>query len=188
MRLIFLYEKKQIEAFLKEMATEFKYKDIPLKTALINYMGNAILVILSAIFLPKIGEGLAATTGLGQTFVGNIFIAISTSLPEVVVSIAAVRMGSVDLAIGNLFGSNIFNIFILALDDIFFTRGPILSFRKPKPYDIRDVSHCHGDHSSDWSDLSCREKAFIYGMGFYFDLTDLSDEPYAPLYDEIVRR
>ena len=87
-----------------------------------------MLVIVSAIFLPKIGEGIAATTGLGQTFVGNIFIAISTSLPEVVVSIAAVRMGAVDLAIGNLFGSNIFNIFILALDDIFFTRGAILSF------------------------------------------------------------
>jgi cation:H+ antiporter len=37
-------------------------------------------------------------------------------------------MGAIDLAIGNLFGSNIFNIFILALDDIFFVRGPLLSF------------------------------------------------------------
>ena len=128
MRLIFFYEKRQLAAFLKETAIEFKYKDIPIKTAVINYLGNAIVVIVSAIFLPKIGEGIAMTTGLGQTFVGNIFIALSTSLPEVVVSIAAVRMGAVDLAIGNLFGSNIFNIFILAIDDIFFTKGPILSF------------------------------------------------------------
>lgn len=128
MRLIFFYEKRQLAAFLKEVSMEFKYKDIPTKTAVINYLVNAIVVIVSAIFLPKIGEGIAATTGLGQTFVGNIFIAVSTSLPEVVVSIAAVRMGAVDLAIGNLFGSNIFNIFILALDDIFFTKGPILSF------------------------------------------------------------
>lgn len=128
MRLIFFYEKRQLAAFLKETAIEFKYKDIPIKTAVINYLGNAIVVIVSAIFLPKIGEGIAMTTGLGQTFVGNIFIAVSTSLPEVVVSIAAVRMGAVDLAIGNIFGSNIFNIFILALDDIFFTKGPILSF------------------------------------------------------------
>jgi cation:H+ antiporter len=65
---------------------------------------------------------------LGQTFVGNIFIAFSTSLPEVVVSVSAVKMDAVDLAIGNLFGSNIFNIFILALDDLFFIKGPILSF------------------------------------------------------------
>jgi len=65
---------------------------------------------------------------LGQTFVGNIFIAVSTSLPEVVVSVSAVKMDAVDLAIGNLFGSNIFNIFILALDDLLFIKGPILSF------------------------------------------------------------
>jgi cation:H+ antiporter len=128
MRLIFFYEKRQLAAFLKETAIEFKYKDIPIKTAVLNYLGNAIVVIVSATFLPKIGEGIAATTGLGQTFVGNIFIAVSTSLPEVVVSIAAVKIGAIDLAIGNIFGSNIFNIFILALDDIFFTKGPILSF------------------------------------------------------------
>ena len=118
----------KLASFLKGVSIELTYKNIATKTAVINYLGNATLIIVSAIFLPKIGEGLAATTGLGQTFVGNIFIAVSTSLPEVVVSIAAVRMGAVDLAIGNLFGSNIFNIFILALDDIFFTKGAILSF------------------------------------------------------------
>ena len=87
-----------------------------------------MVVIIAAIFLPKIGEGIAETTGLGQTFVGNIFIALSTSLPEVVVSISAVKMEAIDLAVGNLFGSNIFNIFILAVDDMLFVKGPILSF------------------------------------------------------------
>lgn len=131
MRLVFFYEKRQISAFMKEISVELRYKDIPAKTAVVNYFVNAIIVIIAAAFLPKIGEGIAETTGLGQTFVGNIFIALSTSLPEVVVSIAAVRMDSVDLAIGNLFGSNIFNILILAIDDIFFTKGPLLSFGNP---------------------------------------------------------
>jgi cation:H+ antiporter len=128
MRLVYSYEKKQIAAYVKEFAVELKYNHITTKSAVINYAVNAAIVIAAAMFLPKIGEGIAEVTGLGQTFVGNIFIAISTSLPEVVVSIAAVKMGSIDLAIGNLFGSNIFNIFILALDDIFFVKGPILSF------------------------------------------------------------
>jgi len=128
MRLVFSYEKRKIAEFMKEMAEELKYKDVTMKTAVRRYGMNALLVIIAATFLPKIGAGLAETTGLGQTFVGNIFIAISTSLPEVVVSIAAVKMGAVDLAIGNLFGSNIFNIFILALDDIFFLKGPLLSY------------------------------------------------------------
>jgi cation:H+ antiporter len=131
MRLVFSYEKRKIAEFMKEMAEELKYKDVTMKTAFLRYGLNALIVIIAAIFLPKIGEGIAEITGLGQTFVGNIFIAVSTSLPEVVVSIAAVKMGAVDLAIGNLFGSNIFNIFILAIDDIFFLKGPLLSYANP---------------------------------------------------------
>jgi cation:H+ antiporter len=128
MRLVFSYEKRQISAFVKGKAIELRYKEIPTKKAIVNYCINAIIVIIAATFLPAIGKGIAETTGLGQTFVGNIFIAISTSLPEVVVSISAVKMDAIDLAIGNLFGSNIFNILVLAIDDIFFIKGPILSF------------------------------------------------------------
>lgn len=128
MRLVYSYEKKQISHFVKEMAIEFKYEKISTKTAIVNYLVNALFVITAATFLPSIGEGIAETTGLGQTFVGNIFIACSTSLPEVVVSISAVKIGAIDLVIGNLFGSNIFNIFILGLDDIFFTKGALISF------------------------------------------------------------
>jgi cation:H+ antiporter len=128
MRLIYSYEKKQLTAIMKEKAVELKYENISAKTAAVNYCIHAVIVIISAAFLPKIGEGIAASTGLGQTFVGNIFISVSTSLPEVVVSVSAVKMDAIDLAIGSLFGSNIFNIFILALDDIFFVKGPLLSF------------------------------------------------------------
>lgn len=131
MRLIYLYEKRKIDVFKRQMTIELQYEDISTKTAILNYSINAFIVIIAAIFLPKIGEGIAEATGLGQTFVGNIFIAISTSLPEIVVSTAAVKMGAINLAIGNLFGSNIFNIFILAIDDIFFIKGPILSFVNP---------------------------------------------------------
>jgi cation:H+ antiporter len=131
MKLLYSYEKKQLAAFRKEREEELQYKEISTKKAVLFYCLNAFVVIIAAIFLPKIGEGLAEITGLGQTFVGNILIAMSTSLPEIVVSVAAVRIGSVDLAIGNIFGSNIFNIFILALDDLFFIKGPLLSYVNP---------------------------------------------------------
>jgi cation:H+ antiporter len=68
---------------------------------------------------------------MGQNFFGTLFIAASTSLPEIVVSVAAIRMGTIDLAIGNIFGSNIFNIGILALDDILYTKGPLLLDTSP---------------------------------------------------------
>jgi cation:H+ antiporter len=128
MRLVYTFERKQIAAYIKEKTEQFKYGDIPLKTAVIQYALNAMVVIGAAIFLPRIGAGIAVQTGLGQSFVGNIFIAITTSLPEVVVCVSALKMDAVDLAIGNLFGSNIFNVFILAVDDLFFVHGPLLSF------------------------------------------------------------
>jgi cation:H+ antiporter len=128
MRLIYSYERRQAAEVIQERIEEMKYEGISTKTAVVRYVIHAAIVIVAAIFLPKIGEGIAEATGLGQTFVGSIFIAVSTSLPEVVVSIAAVRLGAIDLAVGNLFGSNIFNIFILAVDDILFIKGPILSF------------------------------------------------------------
>jgi len=127
MKLVYLYERKQVSVFIKEMAVELKYEDISVKTAILKFSINAVFVVVAAVFLPKVGEGIAESTGLGQTFVGSIFIAIVTTIPEVVVSIAAVRIGAIDLAMGNLFGSNIFNIFILAIDDFFFIKGPILS-------------------------------------------------------------
>lgn len=127
MRLIYLHEKRNFSILAREKAIELRYEDISTKKAILNYSVNALFVIIAAVFLPEIGEGIAETTGLGQTFVGNIFIALSTSLPEVVVSISAIKIGALDLAIGNLLGSNIFNIFILAIDDIFFIHGPLLS-------------------------------------------------------------
>jgi len=128
MKLIYTYEKREIAQYIKEVTAEPRYKDITMKNALINYSANAVIVIIAAAFLPSIGKGIAVQTGLGATFVGNIFIALSTSLPEVVVSIAAVKIDAIDLAVGNLFGSNIFNIFILTIDDMLFIKGPILSF------------------------------------------------------------
>jgi len=127
-RLVYSYEKKQISEFIKKTDVELQYDKIPTKTAIAHYSIHAVIVVIAAIFLPKIGEAIAEMTGLGQTFVGNTFIAVSTSLPELVVSIAAVKIGAINLAIGNLFGSNMFNIFILGIDDLLFVKGPLLSF------------------------------------------------------------
>ncbi len=56
---------------------------------------------------------MAQRSGLEQTFVGTTLVALSTSLPELVTCWAAVQLGSYDLAIGDIFGSNAFNMIIL---------------------------------------------------------------------------
>lgn len=127
MKVIFTYEKRQLAAFVKEVAAESEAGGISLRDALIRFSLNAAVVIVAALFLPSLGEAIAIETGLGQTFVGAIFIAIATTLPEIVVSLTAVRIGAADLAIGNLLGSNIFNIVILAIGDVLYIKGPLLA-------------------------------------------------------------
>lgn len=99
---------------------------LTLKQVALRYAFFALIIVVTALALPYFAEHIAEATGLGKSFVGTLFLAISTSLPEIAVSLAAVRMGSTDMAVGNLMGSNIFNIFILFIDDIFYTKGHLL--------------------------------------------------------------
>ena len=88
-------------------------------------------MIVAASFLPTIAEQIAANTGLAQALVGNIFVALVTTLPEMVVSIAALRLGAIDMAIGNLLGSNLFNLMVLGIDDLIYSSGFILQAANP---------------------------------------------------------
>jgi cation:H+ antiporter len=128
MRVIFTYEQRRlVEEFVAEMATEAEVRHPSPVRVYGLFALNAVLIVGAALYLPGLAETLAETTGLGQTFFGTIFVALSTSLPEVVVSIAALRIGAIDMAVGNIFGSNLFNVGILALDDLFYTPGPLLA-------------------------------------------------------------
>jgi cation:H+ antiporter len=126
-RTIFLFEKKRVAEYVREMVETGRYDKIPLKRAYLHYAWNAGLVIAAAAYLPSLGEQIAEVTGLSGSFVGSIFIAVTTTLPEMVVSIAALRIDAVDLVFGNLLGSNLFNLVILALDDILYLKGPLFA-------------------------------------------------------------
>ncbi|OIQ21082.1 MAG: hypothetical protein BM557_04820 [Flavobacterium sp. MedPE-SWcel] len=101
-------------------------KGVTLRGVALRYAGLALIIIATAMALPYFAEQITVETGLGESFVGTLFLAISTSLPEIVVSLAALRIGAADMAMGNLLGSNIFNIFILFLDDVMYTDGLLL--------------------------------------------------------------
>lgn len=99
---------------------------LSLRQIVLRYSLFALLIIAAALALPPMVEQIAADMGLGHSFAGTLFLAASTSLPEIAVSLAAVRAGSADMAVGNLTGSNLFNVLILAIDDLFYTRGQLL--------------------------------------------------------------
>jgi cation:H+ antiporter len=124
-RVLFLFERRRL-LITPEVKAEMRYADISSRAAALRYSGAAILVVLAAAQLPGLASQIAERTGLGQTLIGNFLVGVTTSLPEVVVSLAALRLGAIDLGIGNVLGSNLFNILILALDDIAYRGGPLL--------------------------------------------------------------
>ncbi|MCR4281671.1 MAG: hypothetical protein NUV72_01380 [Bauldia sp.] len=104
---------------------------ITLRMAVGRYLAAAAVVVAAGTWLPFVGLELADAMGWRTSFVGTLFVAAATSLPELAVTISALRLGAVDMAIANLLGSNLFDVLILAIDDIAYTRGPLLSAVSP---------------------------------------------------------
>jgi cation:H+ antiporter len=124
-RLIFRFEQRRVVEALAERAQTLNYAHLSTQRAVLIFTLAAIAIVGLGVWLSFIGDEIARTTGLGTSFVGNVFLAIATSLPEVVVTLSAVRLHAIDLAIGNLFGSNLFNVAILAIYDLFYLPGPL---------------------------------------------------------------
>jgi len=116
----------QGEAVISPVDHSVPQGKMSIKRIIIELFFCAVLVIIGAIWLAKSADIIAQQTGLGGTFFGSIFLALVTSLPEMVVTLSALRLGSLDLAIGNIFGSNMTNVFILSVCDVFLRKGPLL--------------------------------------------------------------
>ncbi len=83
-------------------------------------------LIGAGIWLSFIGDEIAKTTGLDASFVGSLFLAVTTSMPELAVTVAALRLGAIDMAIADILGANMLDIVGITLADLFYTEGPIL--------------------------------------------------------------
>lgn len=91
-----------------------------------RFMGAALLILVAAPVVALSAQAIAEGTGIGETFVGATLLAFTTSLPELVASLAALRIGAHDLAVGNLFGSCSFNMIALLFADAAYLPGPVL--------------------------------------------------------------
>lgn len=90
--------------------------------------GVVLLALVTAISGAAVAESagnLVAMTGLAEVVVGGLFMAIATSLPELVTSTAAVREGALTLAVSNIVGGNFFDVLFVAAADLAFLQGSI---------------------------------------------------------------
>ncbi|MEZ4743247.1 MAG: sodium:calcium antiporter [Bdellovibrionota bacterium] len=114
------------EAAIEPSEKEDNFSGLNTTSLAIRYTISSLIVIAAGWVLPIVGTHLVVLMGWSEAFVGTIFIAFATSLPELAVTFAAIRSLAVDLALSNLLGSNLFNIMILAVDDVFYLKGPLL--------------------------------------------------------------
>lgn len=123
MRIIFRSERRRPS----HQEAKLDYGGIALGRVYLYFAISAAFIIGAGIWLAMIGDEIAVTTGWGESFVGSLLLAFTTSLPEITVSLAAMRMGAVDLAVANMIGSNLFNMTIIAVDDLLYVKGPVLA-------------------------------------------------------------
>lgn len=88
-----------------------------------RFLLSAAFVGTAGYFVAKVAVVIAQQIGLTQSFVGALFTSVATSLPELVISIAAVRQGALTLAVANIIGGNSFDVLFLSFADIAYTEG-----------------------------------------------------------------
>lgn len=86
----------------------------------------ALAILVGGALLATTGDALAEETGLGSSIIGFTLVGLCTSLPELSTVLAAVKLRRYQLAIGDIFGTNLFNIQILFVADLFYREGALL--------------------------------------------------------------
>lgn len=83
-------------------------------------------ILVAGVTLAQTGAALAEQSGLGLSFFGAVFLAVTTSLPEVSMTVELARRRQYEMAISGIFGTNIFNVTIIVLVDALHSGGPVL--------------------------------------------------------------
>jgi len=123
-RMVFLDQRIALRAATEQAATEQAatvpeaHRPRPLWRPALGFLVAAAIIVIAGPYLAESAGTIAELSGLGNTFVGTTLVALSTSLPELAASFAAIRIGAFDLAVGNVFGSNAFNMLLFVPLDL----------------------------------------------------------------------
>ncbi len=99
---------------------------LPTRRLVLGTLLAAGVILAMGYALSRSGEAIAEQSGLGSSFFGAVFVAVSTSLPEISTVLAAVRLGRYVMAVSDIFGTNLFDIGLVFLVDLLFRGGPVL--------------------------------------------------------------
>jgi cation:H+ antiporter len=106
---------------------ESSYKEVSLGATLFKAFLAAGVIVAAGVYLAHTGDQMSESYGLSKSVVGIFFLAVVSSLPELATTITALKKGLFDMAVGNIFGSNIFNVAIIAMCDILYRKGALFA-------------------------------------------------------------
>jgi len=107
--------------------TASQYEQDSTKALYFKFALAAAAVIGAGIWVSFIGDEITSTYEWSASFVGTLFLAITTSMPELAVTVAALRLGAIDMAVADILGANMLDVAHLFTVDLFYSQGPILS-------------------------------------------------------------
>jgi len=126
-RLLYAVEVRATPAMEKHDA----HPGVSLRSAIVKCIVAGAAVTAAGALIAVSADRISEEAGISQSAMGVLFVGAATSLPEIVSVLAAIRLNAYDLAAGNLFGSNMFNILVLVVDDVTYLEGPLLRDASP---------------------------------------------------------
>lgn len=115
----------------EEEEVEEDTNPLTVKQVTVRFVAVSIGIVALSIIITYITDAISVRLNLGQGMAGALFLGIATSLPEAASTVTLLRMGNVDIAFGNIVGSNIFNFIIMAVVDILY-HGSVYDFSDPQ--------------------------------------------------------
>ena len=119
-----------------EEADEECSSPLTLTQIILRFVLVSLAIIALSIVISYVTDAISVELGLGKGIAGALFMGIATSLPELSSTIALFRKKCYDIAVGNIVGSNVFNLVILTVTDVLYTGGSVYDFSDPKTLNL----------------------------------------------------
>lgn len=121
-----MWKPRETYQTVKDEPNEAYLHNLSLPRVIVKFAFLVVMVGGAGYLVAKSGIAIVENTNLSESFVGSLFTAVATSLPELIVSVALVRQKALTLAVGNIIGGNTFDILFVAFADVAYTKGSIL--------------------------------------------------------------
>ncbi|MEK6475953.1 sodium:calcium antiporter [Catalinimonas sp. 4WD22] len=120
-----MWEPSDTSETVEDVPDDDNQEGVSMGWLLVRFVVLAIVVGFAGYYIAQIGILITEKSGVSASFMGALFTSVATSLPELVVSVSAVRQGALTLAVSNIIGGNSFDVLFLAFADIAYQEDSI---------------------------------------------------------------